>query len=230
MNEDRLNSLLSVWQEQQLQGREVAAAELCSDCPELAEELARRIGVLRRMNDLAQERRDTPTSHHLLAATLVTTVGSVPGYEILGELGRGGMGVVYKARQISLKRLVALKMILAGSHAGPEATARFLREAETIARLRHPNVVQVHDYGTHEGKPYLCLEYLEGGSLADEIKGGPRPPAEVARTVEALARAVQTAHEKGIVHRDMKPANVHGRPTARPRSRTSAWPGIPTRP
>jgi WD40 repeat protein/tRNA A-37 threonylcarbamoyl transferase component Bud32 len=132
----------------------------------------------------------------------------VPGYEIVGELGRGGMGVVYKARQVSLKRLVALKMILAGSHSGPEATARFLREAEIIAGLRHPNIVQIHDYGTHEGKPYLCLEYLEGGSLADEIKGGPRPAAEAARTVEALARAVQTAHEKGIVHRDLKPANV----------------------
>jgi hypothetical protein len=132
----------------------------------------------------------------------------VPGYEILGELGRGGMGVVYKARQLCLNRVVALKMILAGSHAGPGATARFLREAETVARLKHPNVVQVHEFGTHEGKPYFSLEYLEGGSLADHLKGEPQPPAQAAQMVQTLARAVQTAHEQGIVHRDLKPANV----------------------
>jgi WD40 repeat protein len=208
MNDDRLNSLLSAWQQQQLAGRDVAAAELCGGCPELAEELARCIGVLRRMNDLVQENGATTAIHYAAPATFSGPGESVPGYEILEELGRGGMGVVYKAQQVSLKRLVALKMILAGSHAGPEATARFLREAETIARLRHPNVVQVHDYGTHEGKPYLSLEYLEGGSLADQVKGGPRPPVQAAWTVEALARAVHAAHEQGIVHRDLKPANV----------------------
>ena len=132
----------------------------------------------------------------------------IPGYEILGELGRGGMGVVYKARQQSLDRVVALKMILASSHASPTAITRFLHEAKTIALLTHPHIVQVFDYGSHEGKPYFSLEYLEGGSLADELRGEPQAPARAASMVEALAQAVQVAHERGIVHRDLKPANV----------------------
>jgi eukaryotic-like serine/threonine-protein kinase len=134
--------------------------------------------------------------------------GYIPGYDVLDELGRGGMGVVYKARQLNLNRIVALKMILAGSHATSAATTRFLQEAETIARLKHPHVVQVYDYGSHEGKPYFSLEYLEGGSLADRLKGEPQPPAPVSAMVQALAQAVQAAHEQGIVHRDLKPANV----------------------
>jgi serine/threonine-protein kinase len=118
------------------------------------------------------------------------------------------MGVVYKARQVSLNRLVALKMILAGSHVGPEEMARFLREAEMIGRLKHPHVVQVYEYGSHEGKPYFSLEYLDGGSLADQTHGQPQPPVLAARTIQTLARAMQAAHEQGIVHRDLKPANV----------------------
>ena len=132
----------------------------------------------------------------------------IPGYEVLEELGRGGMGVVYKARQQSLDRIVALKMILAASHAGSTATARFLHEAKTIALLKHPHVVQVYEFGSHEGKPFFSLEYLEGGSLADKLRGEPQPPAQAAQMVQTLAQAVQAAHEQGIVHRDLKPANV----------------------
>jgi tetratricopeptide (TPR) repeat protein/tRNA A-37 threonylcarbamoyl transferase component Bud32 len=235
MREDRLNSLLVAWQEQQFHGRDVSAAELCRDCPELAEELSRRIEVLRRMNDLLRTRATVAAPDPAAAAPATgngqtgvtgdargetfkvpgqaqpdgeTFPGSAPGYEILGELGRGGMGVVYKARQRTLNRTVALKMILAGSHAGAEATARFLQEAETIARLKHPNVVQVYDFGSHEGKPYFSLEYLEGGSLAHKLRGEPQPPVQAAQTVQTLARAVQAAHEQGVVHRDLKPANV----------------------
>jgi WD40 repeat protein/serine/threonine protein kinase len=118
------------------------------------------------------------------------------------------MGVVYKARQISLNRVVALKMILAGSHASPGAMARFLQEAAIIARLKHPHVVQVYDYGSHEGKPYFSLEYLEGGSLAERLQGEPQPVAQAAHLEETLAQAVQAAHQQGIIHRDLKPANV----------------------
>jgi eukaryotic-like serine/threonine-protein kinase len=132
----------------------------------------------------------------------------VPGYEVLEELGRGGMGVVYRARQQSLDRIVALKMILSASHAGSSATARFLHEAKTIALLKHPHLVQVCEYGSHEGKPFFSLEYLEGGSLADKLRGEPQPPTQAAQTVQSLAEAVQAAHEQGIVHRDLKPANV----------------------
>jgi serine/threonine protein kinase len=132
----------------------------------------------------------------------------VAGYDILGELGRGGMGVVYKARQLPLNRLVALKMILAGPHADPEALARLRTEAEAVARLRHPNIVQIHEVGNQDGCPYLALEYVEGGTLAGKLAGMPYPPRPAAQLLETLARAVHHAHEQGIVHRDLKPANV----------------------
>ena len=132
----------------------------------------------------------------------------VPGYELLAILGRGGMGIVYLARQLRLNRPCALKMILAGEHAGPDAVARFLKEAETVARLRHPHIVQIHSMGDHDGRPYLELEYLEGGSLARKLQGRPLPAREAAGLVEALTHAVHEAHRQGIVHRDLKPGNV----------------------
>jgi WD40 repeat protein len=132
----------------------------------------------------------------------------VAGFEVLGELGRGGMGVVYQARQVALNRLVALKMILAGSHAGPEERRRFRVEAEAIARLRHPNFVQVHDHGHSDGHAYLALEFVEGGTLAHKAAGVPQPPAQAAHLVETLAAAMQHAHQLGLVHRDLKPANI----------------------
>jgi WD40 repeat protein len=132
----------------------------------------------------------------------------VPGYEVLGELGRGGMGVVYLARQVRLNRPCALKMILAADHAGPTAVARFLAEAEAVARLRHPNVVQVYGAGDYDGHPYLELEYVEGGSLAQALDGAPWPPRRAAALVAALAGAMAEAHRLGVVHRDLKPANV----------------------
>ncbi|MBI1918739.1 MAG: protein kinase [Planctomycetes bacterium] len=137
----------------------------------------------------------------------------VPGYEILMELGRGGMGVVYKARQLQLNRLVALKMILAGTHAGKDHLSRFHTEAEAAARLQHPNIVQIYDVGavaTEAGvvHPYMALEYCPGGSLAEQLDGTPLLPRVGAHLVETLARAVQHAHDHGIVHRDLKPANI----------------------
>jgi serine/threonine-protein kinase len=133
---------------------------------------------------------------------------SVPGYEILGVLGRGGMGVVYKARHVGLKRIVALKMVLAGGHADQRELTRFRLEAEAVARLQHANIVQIHDVGESSGYPYCALEYVEGGNLAGKLDGKPLPPGASARLVEALARAVQLAHSRNIAHRDLKPANV----------------------
>ncbi len=132
----------------------------------------------------------------------------VAGYTILEELGRGGMSVVYKARQSQPDRLVALKMILAGGHAGPERRTRFLAEADAIARLQHPGIVQVHEVGENDGLPFLILEYLAGGSLAERTHGQPQPPRQAAELVETLARAIHHAHQQGIVHRDLKPSNI----------------------
>ncbi len=133
---------------------------------------------------------------------------TLPGYEILGELGRGGMGVVYQARQVRLNRAVALKMILAGQHAGAESAARFLAEAEAVAKLQHPNIVQIFHIDEHAGYPYFEMEYVGGGSLADRLDGTPRPPREAARLVETLAGAMAEAHRQGVVHRDLKPGNI----------------------
>ncbi len=135
-------------------------------------------------------------------------VPAIAGYEILGELGRGGMGVVYEARQIRLNRPCALKTILAGAYATPAAAARFLAEAGTVARLSHPNIVQIHHIGDHDGCTYLELEYLKGGSLAQRLDGTPWTPHQAARLVETLAHAMQDAHRQGVVHRDLKPSNV----------------------
>jgi WD40 repeat protein/tetratricopeptide (TPR) repeat protein len=132
----------------------------------------------------------------------------VPGYEVLGSLGRGGMGVVYKARQTGLKRLVALKMVLAGGHADAGQLGRFRTEAEAVARLQHPGIVQIHEVGEHRGLPYFSMEYCPGGSLAARLGGTPLPAREAAALIEQLAHAMQAAHDKGIIHRDLKPANV----------------------
>jgi WD40 repeat protein/tetratricopeptide (TPR) repeat protein/tRNA A-37 threonylcarbamoyl transferase component Bud32 len=132
----------------------------------------------------------------------------VPGYEILEVLGRGGMGVVYKARQARVNRTVALKMILSGAHAGETDLARFRNEAEAIARLQHPHIVQIHEVGEHDSLPFFSLEFCPGGSLEKKLTGAPLPPRDAAILVERLARAMHAAHAKGVVHRDLKPANV----------------------
>jgi serine/threonine-protein kinase len=132
----------------------------------------------------------------------------LPGYEIIAELGRGGMGVVYKARELKLNRLVAIKTILSGDHASSESCRRFLGEAEAVARLHHPNIVQIYAFGDQDGLPYFTMEYVAGGSLADRLAGEPWESARAARLLETLARAVHEVHRLGVVHRDLKPANV----------------------
>jgi tetratricopeptide (TPR) repeat protein len=132
----------------------------------------------------------------------------IAGYEILGELGRGGMGVVYLAHKVALNRRCALKMILAGGHGGAAVSARFRAEAETIARLRHPAIVQIYHVGEVGGLPYFELEYLSGGSLDRRLDGTPWSAPMAAGLVEVLAGAIAEAHRQGVVHRDLKPANI----------------------
>jgi serine/threonine-protein kinase len=138
---------------------------------------------------------------------------SIPGLELVAVLGFGGMGVVFKARQATLDRDVAVKF-LRDDRADPGRRERFLQEARAVARLRHPNLVQVYEFGElpaaggSMSQPYLVLEYVSGGSLADLLRGSPQPPSEAARFVETLADAIHYAHEQGVIHRDLKPANV----------------------
>ncbi len=146
------------------------------------------------------------TTGHVPEANAVEE--AVPGYEILGELGRGGMGVVFKARQLAANRLVALKMVLSGSLSGSAERERFRTEAEAVARLQHPNIVQLFDAGEHAGTPYFSLELCPGGALDQRLKGDPMPALAAAELVSRIADGVAAAHAKGIIHRDLKPANV----------------------
>jgi WD40 repeat protein len=180
----------------------------------LIPELERRIDILRRMDRMASPALPTgpyvPTNStpRLPHTNSLSGLPAVPGYELLSELGRGGMGVVYKARHLALKRTVALKMVLAGGHAGAQELARFRAEAEAVARLQHPNIVQVYEVGSCDGLPFCALEFVEGGSLARKLAGMLITPRESARVVEQLARAMHLAHSRNVVHRDLKPANV----------------------
>ena len=132
----------------------------------------------------------------------------IPGYDLLRELGRGGMGVVYKAHDQKLKRTVALKMILNGEYASEDEMQRFQLEAEAVAKLQHPQFVQIYDVGEYDGRSFISLEYVDGGNLHQQIDGTPQNPKNSAHLVEMLARAMDVAHRQGIVHRDLKPANI----------------------
>jgi hypothetical protein len=142
------------------------------------------------------------------APPAASRVPRVAGYDVLGKLGQGGMGAVYKARHLRLNRVVALKVVADAPNARPADLVRFRQEAEMIARLQHPNIVQIYEVGEYPGGSYLALEYVDGPALDRKVNGTPQPPREAARLVEALARAVQYAHGVGVIHRDLKPANV----------------------
>jgi serine/threonine-protein kinase len=221
--------LVSRWQELRRQGKTVSPEELCAGCPERLEDVKRHLQAVGAMESFlgldagagAPNVPPAPPAGNGEAAEATATLPPapapreattpwpvVPGYEILGELGRGGMGVVYQARQTSLQRVVALKMVLSKEDAGPQQLARFRAEAEALARLQHPNIVQVYEVGEHDGRPYFSQEFVAGGSLARHLDGTPADAWDSARLVETLARAMHAAHQAGVVHRDLKPANV----------------------
>jgi serine/threonine protein kinase/Flp pilus assembly protein TadD len=182
--------------------------DYCRRFPELAGGLAVQFEVHRALRP-GQDLGDFSLAGYAeVAGSAPPPLPAVEGYELLGELGRGAMGVIYKARHLRLNRLVALKMILAGAYAGPRELARFETEAQAIARLQHPHIVQIHAIGEQDGRPFVCLELVPGGNLAQRLAGRPLPPRQAGALVEVLARAVHYAHEQQIVHRDLKPANV----------------------
>jgi serine/threonine protein kinase/WD40 repeat protein len=175
--------------------------------------------------------KETPTT--LIATGIVErgepaypklTTPPIHEYEILGELGKGGSSIVFRARHLKLNRLVALKMLLGGSYARPDERERFRLEAEAVARLQHPHVVQIFEVGEHQGMPFCALELVEGGNLADRLNGAPLPAAAGARLTIMLAQAMHAAHQAGIIHRDLKPANVLLATSDRPEA---VWLGDP---
>jgi serine/threonine-protein kinase len=187
--------------------------EVCAQFPELVGEVRQRLARLRAVSAQVDSlfpltaEWDKP-SDGPGAARAGAELASVSGYEISAILGRGGMGIVYRARHLKLNRTVALKMLLAGSHASQQEHARFVREAEAVAALRHPNFVQIFDVGEVDGTPYFTMECIDGGSLADRLAGGGQSVRESADMLATLARAVFAAHQSGIIHRDLKPANI----------------------
>jgi serine/threonine protein kinase len=189
------------------------AAQPAPDC-EAEEAVVRRLKQVlpslaaTRLEQAVGPAGDSPQAAGATPAAIAAEPPAVPGFEILRELGRGGMGIVYQARQVALQRTVALKMVLNGAHAGPKELARFRAEAGVIARLQHPNIVQIYDVGEAAGRPYFALEFVAGGSLVQYLHGKPQPIRPAAQLVETLARAVHSAHASGVVHRDLKPANI----------------------
>jgi tetratricopeptide (TPR) repeat protein/tRNA A-37 threonylcarbamoyl transferase component Bud32 len=198
------------WLQTREKGQDVSLADLCAGQPELLTELLQEFEALTSAQHPleAHKTREEATIADAAPVPRITANTPIPGYEILAELGRGGMGVVYKARQIQLNRIVALKMVRAEAHADPAQEKRFLKEAEWIARLKHPNIIQIYEFGSHAGIPFFSMEFHEGGSLASQLHGEPQPAAKAAQLTQTLAEAMQAAHTQGIVHRDLKPANV----------------------
>jgi len=185
--------------------------EVCGAFPELLPEIRerwRRVCRVRAGLDALFPSSQEPDARTPALLQESTALPQIPGYAVEALLGRGGMGVVFRARHLRLNRAVALKMALAGAYAGPHERERFQREAEAVAGLRHPNVVQIHDVGDSDGRPYFTMEYVEGGSLAQKLAGTPQPARQAAALLATLAGAVHAAHQGGIVHRDLKPANI----------------------
>jgi serine/threonine protein kinase len=174
--------------------------------PETAQTLAKP-AVMAVAGGAAEAWLNAPTLPHF-ETTAEIRLPVLEGFEILRELGRGGMGVVYQARELSTNTIVAIKFLLAGNHASQIERERFRREMLAASVLRHPNVIQLLAGGEQQGLPYLVLEYVSGGSLADRLNGTPWSPVEAAKLVRLLANTVQFAHDQGVLHRDLKPANI----------------------
>ena len=220
--EQRLQEALVAYLEALEADRAPEAEELLARYPEFTDELAEFLANRDQIDQLAAPLRqavevaqrtivnDAPTlaPGTTLPPQVGTSIRYFGEYELLEEIARGGMGVVFRARQTTLKRIVALKMILSGQLAGEEEVKRFYAEAEAAAKLDHPNIVPIFEIGQHEGQHYFSMSFIEGESLAHKVADGPVAPREAAELVKKIAVAIAYAHAEGVIHRDLKPGNV----------------------
>ena len=209
--DELLVSLLDRVLESSRGGSSAAMEAVILEHPELASELRELWATMQIAEDFASIPELVPDDSSLPSARTFAaqaTPEDCGDYELLGELGRGGMGVVYRARQKSLDRIVALKMILRGNNASTEDIARFRAEAESAAQLHHPNIVNVYEVGEFEGRPYFSMKLIEGTNLAKRLADGPIPSRMAAEMLEPICRAIADAHRCGVLHRDLKPSNI----------------------
>jgi serine/threonine-protein kinase len=201
----RLDAVIADFLKAAAAGKAPDRQELLARHPDLAQQLAE---FLTHLDSVEVTGPPTAGAGEAPPAGVARSFGD---YELLGEIARGGMGVVYRARQVSLNRIVALKMILAGQLASDDEQRRFRTEAEAAAGLDHPNIVPIYEVGAHQGQPYYSMKLIEGPSLAQRLRAGPTPPLaakEAARLVARVAHAVDHAHQRGVLHRDLKPGNI----------------------
>ena len=209
-DEQRLADLLSEMTDAICRGRPIDFDEVCLENPDLADDLRKLWGAVLVTDTAgaAAEERPGQTSDDQQSWRALKLPSTIGDYELIDEVGRGGMGVVFRARQISLDREVAVKMILRGRLASDADLQRFLAEAAATARLVHPGIVPVYEVGDIDGRPFFSMQFIEGETLAERASRGPLRQRDAARIIADVARAVQFAHDQGFVHRDLKPSNI----------------------
>jgi serine/threonine-protein kinase len=208
--ETRLSDLLMEWEQRRLQGEVVTVDELCADTPELRDELERRIHALQALDPILALTPDWAgtTGPAVAHGPRSTRLPTVSGYEVLGKLGEGGMGVVYKVRNLAIDRIEALKMMRPLLALTPQVSQRFEKEIRGTAQLEHPRIVRIYAAGECAGQPYFTMEYVAGGNLAKQMEPYSRDPAAAASLIAKVARAVHYLHTRSIIHRDLKPGNI----------------------